>query len=64
MPSNALDKETAISFMNLSTGFDEDVDRDVKSKERPTNATDMTAIFNWWVAVVWVDKKNFIKKTR
>lgn len=58
MPSSALDNETTTRSMNApspsprSTGFKEDADRDVKNSERPTNATDITAIFNWWVAVI------------
>jgi hypothetical protein len=24
----------------------------VRHRERPANATDITAVFNWWVAVI------------
>lgn len=28
------------------------VDKDVKNNDLPTNAMDVTAVFNWWVAVI------------
>lgn len=69
MPSSALDNETTIRSMNapslppISTGFKEEADRDVKNSERPTNATDITAVFNWCVAVIWLSKTNLVRKT-
>lgn len=56
MPSNALDNEIikrsrkVSSLPPKSTSFE--VDKDVRNNERPANATDMTAVFNWWVAVI------------
>lgn len=57
IPSNALDSETTRRSMNSSplpgsTGFTAELDRDERNNERPTNATDITAICNWWVAVI------------
>lgn len=60
IPSNALDNETMSNSMNsspdspLSTsiGFTVEVDKDWRNSERPTNATDITATCNWWVAVI------------
>jgi hypothetical protein len=28
------------------------LERDVRHRERPAYATDITAVFNWWVAVI------------
>ena len=54
IPSNTLDNETIKRSVNsspLSTDSTE-VDWEVRNSERPTNATDITAIFSWWVAVI------------
>lgn len=58
IPSNAFDNDIIRRLMNVSsapprsTGSTEPLDRDVKKRERPANATDITAVFSWWVAVI------------
>jgi hypothetical protein len=57
IPSKALDSEIvkrstyASSPPPQSSCFPR-VERDVRHRERPANATDITAVFNWWVAVI------------
>jgi hypothetical protein len=74
IPSNALDNETIKRSVNMSppsisTGST-GADREVRNSERPTNATDIKAIFSWWVAVIWLDIKvseievNFLKQAK
>lgn len=51
IPSNALDNEIDRRSMNTSaparsSDFAE-VDKDVRNSDRPANATDVTAVFNW-----------------
>lgn len=51
IPSSALDNESIKSSIkslspSRSTAFTAEADRDVRNSERPTNATDITAIFN------------------
>jgi hypothetical protein len=54
MPSNAFDREATIRSLNesilLSSNRDED--KEQRRRARPEYATDVTAFFNWWVAVV------------
>ena len=57
MPSSALDNEIIKRSMNPSApptsfGFTREDDKDVRNSDRPANATDVTAAFNWWVAVI------------
>lgn len=59
IPSSAFDNEIMRRAMNVSSppsksaDLTELLDRDVKKRERPANATDITAVFNWCVAVSW-----------
>lgn len=65
IPSSAFESETMRRLMNISlltpaprlSGWSEEADIDVRKIEREANATDVTAVFNWWVAVVWLDIK-------
>lgn len=66
MPSNALVNEIDRRSMNTSaparsSDFPE-ADKDVRNNDRPANAIDVTAVFNWWVAVIWLDTKFGKKK--
>lgn len=52
IPANAFDKDIIRSSTykpsppSRSAGFIVEVDRDVRNRERPANATDITAVFN------------------
>ena len=61
IPSKALESETMRRLPNLSSAtgsadFAVEADKNVRNNGRPTNATDITAVFNWWVAVIWTNK--------
>lgn len=58
IPANAFDNDIIRSSMKAtsppprSAGCTEEVDREVRNSERPAKATDVTAVFNWCVAVI------------
>lgn len=57
MPNRAFDNEmTKRSIHELGPSESSDLstadERDVKNKDRPAYATDVIAVFNWWVAVI------------
>lgn len=63
IPSKALDSDTMRRLTNSSSAsrsadLTAEADKDVRNNGRPTNATDITAVFNWWVAVIWTNRKD------
>lgn len=57
IPSNALDREIPIRSRNTLSSISPPssclaVDMEDCRIDRPANATDIIAVFNWWVAVV------------
>jgi len=58
IPSNAFDREIPIRSRNILSSTspprscDLAVDMEDCRIDRPANATDIIAVFNWWVAVV------------
>lgn len=61
IPSNALDRDTIRRSMRASAVSRSLVcwaaETEERSRARPAYATDVTAVFSWWVAVICSKKK-------